>query len=141
YPKDWVQTDCATRYKYHFRRSPLSMRMQGTTLDLSFTGYYQIIGATRACLNGVVLSPWSPSCRCGFDEPERKVQVGFTSQFRLAPNYFLETKVTRHEPKPLDKCEVCFWGQDATKTVIDGLKAELDLSKKAIEDSFGNYNL
>ncbi len=141
YPKDWVQTDCATRYKYHFRRSPLNMKMQGTTLDLSFTGYYQIIGATRACLNGVVLSPWSPSCRCGFEEPERKVQVGFTSQFRLATNYFLQTRVTRHEPKPLDKCEVCFWGQDATKAVIDGLKAELDLSKKAIEDSFGNYNL
>src|SRR6476661_1550425 len=43
YPNDWVQSDCATRYKYHFRRSPLKMNMSGTTLNLSFMGYYQII--------------------------------------------------------------------------------------------------
>ena len=28
YPDGWVQSDCATRYKYHFRRSPLKMSMQ-----------------------------------------------------------------------------------------------------------------
>ncbi|MGZ3939365.1 MAG: hypothetical protein ACXVLT_11975, partial [Flavisolibacter sp.] len=29
YPDGWVQSDCATRYKYHFRRSPLTMSMNG----------------------------------------------------------------------------------------------------------------
>src|SRR3982751_3133055 len=52
YPDDWVQSDCATRYKYHFRRSPLKMSMNGTTLNLSFTGYYQITGASRVCVSG-----------------------------------------------------------------------------------------
>lgn len=115
--------------------------MSGTTLDLGFTGYYQIIGATRACAGNTVFSPWTPACRCGFDEPERRVNIGFRSQFNLLPNHILKTKVTRTEPQPLDKCAVCFWGQDVTNSVMEGLKAELDLSKKAMEDSFGTYNL
>lgn len=141
YPNDWVQADCATRYKYRFRRSPLNMSMKGTTLNLGFTGYYQIIGSTRACVNGAVLSPWTPACRCGFDEPERRVNVGFTSTFKLLPNHVLSTRIVRHEPQAMDKCSVCFWGQDVTTSVMNGLKAELDLSKKAMEDSFGALNL
>ena len=141
YPYEWVQADCATRYKYHFRRSPLKMNMNGTTLFLGFTGYYQIIGSTRICVNGTVLSPWTPACRCGFDEPERRVNIGFTSTFSLLPNHVLRTKIIRNEPQALDKCEVCFWGQDVTASVMNGMKAELDLSKKAMEDSFGVLNL
>ena len=141
YPNDWVVSDCATRYKYHFRRSPLKMTMTGTNLSLSFTGYYQIIGSTRACVNGAVLSPWTPACRCGFEESERRVNVGFNSIFRLLPNYILNTRIIRSEPQPLDKCSVCFWGQDVTSSVMKGLKEELDASKKAMEDSFGVFNL
>ncbi len=141
YPDSWVQADCATRYKYRFRRSPLKMSMNGTTLNLGFMGYYQIIGSTRACVNGTVLSPWSPACRCGFSEPERRVNIGFTSTFKLLPNHLLTTRIVRNEPQPLDKCSVCFWGQDVTNSVMNGLKAELDLSKKAMEDSFGTLNL
>ncbi len=141
YPEGWVQADCGTRYKYHFRRSPLQLRMQGTSMDLSFTGFYKIAGATRLCSGSTILSPWTPSCTCGFDEPERKVTIGFTSSFFLRPDYVLQTKITRKETVAHDKCEVCFWGQDVTTTVLDGLKKELDLSRKAMEDSFGAYPL
>lgn len=137
YPKDWVQADCATRYKYQFRRSPLQWAASGTSFTMSFTGFYKIIGSTRACVGGTVLSPWTPDCKCGFDEGERRVQVGFTGSFILLPNHTLQLRISRTEPKPLDKCEVCFWGQDITKTVMEGLKEELDLSLKAVADSFG----
>ena len=141
YPTDWIQSDCATRYKYRFRRSPLKLAANGNKIDISFTGLYQIIGSTRVCVGGAVISPWTPGCGCGFKEGERKVTVGFTSTLKLQPNYILNTKIIRHEPKALDKCEVCFWGQDITTTVISGLKKELDLSKKAMEDSFSAINL
>lgn len=141
YPNDWVQADCATRYKYRFRRSPLRMSMKGLVMNLGFTGYYQLIGSTRWCSGSTVLSPWTPGCKCGFDEGERKVDVGFVSNFSLSPDYRLQTRITRTEPVAKDKCEVCFWGQDITKEVLSGLKTELDASRKAMQDSFGNMNL
>lgn len=141
YPDGWVQADCATRYKYHFRRSPLRMSASGTTLNLGFTGFYKITGSTRACVSGAVLSPWTPDCNCGFSEGERKVNIGFSTSFTLRPDYILNTKIVRAEPQAVDKCTVCFWGQDITSVVMNGLKAELDLSKTAMEKSFGNINL
>lgn len=141
YPADWIQADCATRYKYYFKRSPLKLAASGASFHLSFTGYYKIIGSTRVCVNGAILSPWTPPCQCGFGEGERKVNIGFSSTFKLHPHYLLQTKITRTEPVSQNKCTVCFWGQDITATVIDGLKKELDLTKKAMEDSFGTVNL
>jgi hypothetical protein len=141
WPDGWVNADCATRYKYHFRRSPLRLSGNGNTFNLGFTGFYKIIGSTRVCAGSTVLSPWTPPCKCGFDEGERRVNIGFASTFELKQNHQLKLKISRSEPQPLDKCTVCFWGQDITNEVINGLKAELDLSKKAIEDSFGTVNL
>lgn len=141
YPGRWMEPDCATRYQYRFRRSPLRFQAAGTLLQLAFTGLYQVIGSTRACVGGRVLSPWTPACRCGFDEGPRRVDIGFTASFALHPNLILATRIVREEPRPLNKCTVCFWGQDITDVVMKGMKAELDLSKKAMEDSFGTINL
>lgn len=140
YPNDWIQLDCATRYKYHFRRSPLQMKTSGTAMNLSFTGFYQIVGSSRACVSGTTLSPWTPPCSCGFKEGERKVSVSFNSAFSFLPTHQMQVKIVRSEPKPLDKCTVCFWGQDITNVVMNGLKEELDAAKKAIEDSFRIVN-
>jgi hypothetical protein len=74
YPDEWVQEGCDMRYKYSFRRSPLSISGSGNTLSLDFMGYYKIVGSTRLCVKGTVMSPWTPACRCGFSEPERRLQ-------------------------------------------------------------------
>jgi hypothetical protein len=141
YPNGWVQADCATRYKYRFRRSPLRISATGTTFNLGFTGYYRITGATRACLSGTSLTPWTPDCNCGFEEGERRVNIGFSSTFTLLPNHILNARIIRTEPQALDKCTVCFWGQDITSVIMDGLKKELDVSKKTMEASFGNIDI
>ena len=132
YPDDWIYEGCATRYKYTFRRSPLQVKVSGTTLNLGFTGYYQIIGSTRVCVNGTAISPWTPPCKCGFSEGERKVNVAFSNSFVVQPDYKVRLFVKRLEPQPLNKCEVCFWGQDITTQVMNGLKEELDAAKKDI---------
>lgn len=141
YPDDWVQEGCDVRYKYSFRRSPLKITGTGNTLSLGFTGYYRIVGSTRLCVNGTVVSPWTPACRCGFSEPERRVNVSFTSAVAVQPDYKLRVYVQRNEPRPLDKCEVCFWGQDITKQVLKGLTTELDAAKKDLEKSYGTVDL
>lgn len=141
YPEHWIELDCSTRYKYTFRRSPFQFTTRGNGLDLAFIGYYKIIGSSRVCVNGAVISPWSPPCRCGFDEGERRVQVSFSTAFNLQRDFTLKTTFTRNEPRPLNKCEVCFWGRDVTNSVLSGLKTDLDASRKALEDSFGTVNL
>jgi hypothetical protein len=137
WPAGWVQPDCGTRYKYHLRRSPLRFSATGTSFNLAFTGFYRIIGSSRACVRGTVVSPWTPECSCGVSESERRVVIGFGASFTLLPDMRLITTIVHPEPQALDKCTVCFWGQDVTKTVIDGVRAKLDASKKEMQDSFG----
>jgi len=45
------------------------------------------------------------------------------------------------DPKPIDKCTVCFWGQDVTTAVMKGLKEQLDEAKTDMERNFGTYDL
>jgi hypothetical protein len=141
YPDGWVQEGCDMRYKYIFRRGPLQMKASGTTMNLGFTGYYKIIGSSRVCVMGAAVSPWTPPCRCGFDEGERKVNVSFTNSLAILPDYKVRLTIRRNEPQALDKCEVCFWGQDITKQVINGLKAELDASKAEMDKNYGLVDL
>lgn len=141
YPDEWIQDGCDTRYKYVFRRSPLQFSGAGNSLTIGFTGYYKIVGATRLCASGTILSPWTPACKCGFSEPERRVNVSFTSSVMVLPDFRVSMSVKRNEPQPLDKCEVCFWGQDITKQVMKGLTAELDVSKADMEKTYGSVNL
>lgn len=141
WPDDWINIDCANRYKYQFRRSKLQFTSGGNGLNIGFTGYYKIIGSTRVCVGGAVLTPWTPPCRCGFDEGERRVNVGFASSMKVMTDYSINLSIQRQEPVPLDKCMVCFFGADITNNVMKGLKDELDIAKKEIEDSFGIVNI
>ncbi|MDP4264091.1 MAG: DUF4403 family protein [Bacteroidota bacterium] len=141
YPDGWVQSACDTRYKYSFRRGPLQMKATGTSLNLGFTGYYKVIGSTRVCVSGTAISPWTPPCKCGFDEPERRVNVSFTNSIIVRPDYKIKLNIRRNEPQPLDKCEVCFWGQDITNQVMKGLKENLDEAKAELDKNFGTVDL
>jgi Domain of unknown function (DUF4403) len=141
YPDGWVQEGCDMRYKYSFRRSPLQMKASGTSMNLAFTGYYKIIGSSRVCVMGAAVSPWTPPCRCGFSEPERRVNVSFNNSMAFQPDYKVNLTIRRNEPQPLDKCEVCFWGQDITKQVMKGLTEELDAAKMAMDKNFGTVDL
>lgn len=141
WPNDWVTIDCANRYKYQFRRGPLQFSSTGSSMNLGFTGYYKIIGSTRVCLGNTVVTPWTPPCRCGFDEGERSVNVNFVNTVKILPDHKINLTINRQEPVPLNKCNVCVFDVDITNQVMKGLKDELDLSKKAIEDSFGVVDL
>jgi hypothetical protein len=111
------------------------------SMSLGFTGYYKIIGSTRVCVAGAAVTPWTAPCKCGFDEPERRVNVSFTNSLSILPDYKLKLAIQRNEPQALDKCEVCFWGQDITKEVLSGLKTELDTAKAALERNYGVVDL
>jgi hypothetical protein len=92
-------------------------------------------------VNGAALSPWTPACRCGYDEGDRKVNVSFQNSLLITPDLKARLVIKRLEPQPIDKCTVCFWGQDITTEVMNGLKEQLDEAKTEMEKSFGSYDL
>jgi hypothetical protein len=141
YPDGWVQQGCGLRYRYRFWRGPLRLRARGQTLDLGFTGQYQIEGSTRACVKGVVISPWTPPCRCGFSEGPRKVEVRFLNSLSVLPQYQLQLSIQPEAPKPTDPCKVCLWEQDITREVMKGMMDELLVAKQQLEKEYGRIDL
>ncbi|MFN7686574.1 MAG: DUF4403 family protein [Sphingobacteriales bacterium] len=145
YPRDFVVENCDTRYMYRFRRGPLQFSTQGNQLQFGFTGFYIIAGGQRICSgtgsDRVSVTPWSPTCTCGLSEGERRVNVNFTAGMQITPSYHIVPTIKTNEPKPLDKCTVCFWGQDITQTIMDRLKAQLEDSRKSMQDTIMNMDL
>lgn len=140
YPDGWKQEECEVRYKYSFRRGPLQIKAQGNQFQLGFKGYFKIIGAVRACINGKPITGWAPSCRCGFEEGEIPVQVLFTGKLSLLQNYQLKLDLQVQDPLPQGKCEVCFWKLDITSKVMKGIKQELLLAKKEVDQKYAVIN-
>lgn len=145
WPYDYVVDNCESRYMYRFRRSPLRISANNDQINMGFTGYYIVAGSQRLCTgtgsNQTALTPWSPPCTCGLKEGERKVNVAFTAKIGLKNDYSIQTSINRLEPVPIDKCTVCFWGQDITQTIMGHLKAQLDDARKSMEDTIRLMNL
>ena len=137
YPEKWVQEGCDLRYKYVFKRSPLTISAQKNNIKVSFIGNYFIIGETRLCVSGKAISPWSPSCSCGLNEKPRQATIEFNMNFKVLNDYKIITSISVAEPKALNNCEVCFFGKDVTKQVMAGLKQRLLTAKKEMESSYG----
>ncbi|MBM3432042.1 MAG: DUF4403 family protein [Bacteroidetes bacterium] len=141
YPEGWVQKGCDLRYKYKFWRGPLRLKASGQTLDLAFSGNYQVEGSTRVCLRKVVISPWSPSCRCGYSEGPRKVEMRFFNTLTVLPTYQLQLKIQPEAPQPINSCKVCLWEQDITRDVMNGIWEEQLATKKDLEQQYGVIDL
>lgn len=141
YPDGWAQPQCDLRYRYRLRRGPLRLRASGQSLDLRFTGSYQIEGSTRVCVKGVVISPWTPPCRCGFREGERKVEMAFLNSLSIQPKYQLKLSIQPQRPSPSDACKVCLWEQNITEQVMDGMWTELVQARQSMEKQYGSIDL
>ena len=130
WPNDFEVNNCDTRYMYRFKRGPLTIAAHANTVNFNFTGSYIIAGSQRLCTgsgsNRVPITPWTPTCTCGLNEGERRVNIGFKALINLENNYDVSAGLERMEPQQLDKCTVCFWGQDITPTVIAQLKMQLN---------------
>jgi hypothetical protein len=67
--------------------------------------------------------------------------VSFENSIFISSDLKAKLSIKRLEPKAIDKCNVCFWGQDVTADVMNGLKEELDEAKADMEKNFGLYDL
>lgn len=141
YPNQWEYDGCDTRYMYQFKRDKLRISAKSNVLRLAFSGFYKVKGSQRVCVANAAVSPWAPDCSCGYKEEPRRVEVGFKAVIGLHNDYSISPLIERLEPLPIDKCEVCFFKKDITKTVMDQLKLELDSAKMSMVDTLAKMNL
>jgi hypothetical protein len=142
WPADYYQPTCDTRYMYRLRRGPLRIVAAGNTMQMKFTGYYQIKASQRLCTGGAGYTPWTPPCGCGAGaEGLRRVDMGFTANVALRPDYTLQARVNRFPTVPLDQCTVCFWGQNITSEVISAINAQMDTAGTTLQDTLVRLNL
>lgn len=141
WPNEWLYDGCATRYMYHFRRGPLQLSFSGRKAEMDFTCYYQVKGAQRGCLAGVGITPWSPPCSCGINEPERRMQLGFSADFYVRNDYTAGANISIKEPKTPDPCEVCFFKSDITSLIVKNVKPQLDTARVYAMKQMGAVSL
>lgn len=145
WPNEYIVNNCDTKYMYRFKRGPLRVSSRENMVYFNFTGSYIIAGAQRICTGSgsdrTAISPWSPVCTCGLNEAEPRVDIGYKASLQIKQNYDVAMRMQALDPKPLDKCTVCFWGQDITPVVMAQLKDELKTAGKEIEDSINSVNL
>jgi hypothetical protein len=141
WPVDWVTEGCDTRYRYAFKRGPMTIQAQGNTVQLGFTGTYAVQGSQRACISGTGVTPWTPPCSCGLGEELRRVNIGFKASLAMRPNYMLIAAIEKLDPVAVDKCEVCFWKQDITQKVLDAVKLQLEDTRRYLQDSLNKTSL
>lgn len=141
WPNEWVYDGCNTRYMYHFRRGPLQLSFSGRRAEMDFTCFYQVKGAQRGCLAGVGVTPWSPPCSCGMNEPERRIQLGFSADFYVRNDYTVGANVSVKEPKTPDPCEVCFFKSDITSMIVKNVKPQLDTARVYAMKQMGAVSL
>ena len=145
WPHEFIVDNCDTKYMYRFKRGPLRIAANGNTISFNFTGSYIIAGSQRVCTgtgsDRVAITPWSPTCTCGLNEAEPRVDIGYKASLQLKPDYNIAARLQPFEPKPLDKCTVCFWKHDITPVVMKQLKEQLKDAGKEIEDSLNGINL
>jgi hypothetical protein len=127
-------------FSYKFARNPVLFEGKGDYL------YYEVDGKYALNLN------YCPECTslfdskgtcviprvyasCGVGEPMRRVSVGYTTKFKISPDFKFKTTTELRKFETIDPCEITVFSYDATgqlrKEVLAVLKdLEKDIDKK-----------
>ena len=129
------------RYSYQFLRSPFNIYGNKDVVNVSFDGKYKIKGSFCAkCFSETCLLP-TPTFSCGFGEPLRKIEIGYSSKIKLLPNYHLSSLTTLTKANAVDKCKISFANIDITDRLMKEIKSQLEIIGKDIDKEMAAYDL
>ena len=129
------------RYTYQFLRSPFAMYGSKDALRFSFAAKYKIKTSYCAkCVSDVCLLP-TPNFSCGFTEPMRRLDVGYSSKIKLLSNYRLSSQTTLEKFDALDKCNISFMNIDVTDKLMKVMREELTKAGKSVDSQLSTYDL
>src|ERR1700761_5148299 len=137
----YLQPACDFRYKYRFVRSGFSIRCINNFIQVRMLCSYQVAGGRSLCAGGKPVSPWL-SGYCGFDnEPMRKVDLAFATQFSISPDYVIKTVSGVEQVKALDKCVMSAFSIDMTQMIMDSIRSSINTTCKLIDASATGLNV
>ena len=122
---NFIQPSCDFKYKYRFERGKLKLTCANNSIGISFSGAYQVAGASNLCTAGIPVTPWV-SGSCGFvPEPMRKVNIALRTVLQFGSSYQVKTKTTITRLQATDHCEVSVFSNDITQLVVDSIRSSL----------------
>ncbi len=137
----YLQPSCDFRYRYRFVRSPFTVRCTNNRISVGMQCSYQVAGGHSLCAGGRPVSPWI-SGYCGFDnEPMRRVDLSFTTQFFVQPDYHLQTSSGVEQVKALDKCTMSIFSMDMTQQIMDSIRSSINGLCKQLDASAAGLNV
>jgi hypothetical protein len=137
----YLQPACDFRYKYRFVRSGFNIRCINNFVQVRMLCSYQVAGGRSICAGGKPVSPWI-SGYCGFDnEPMRKVDLAFATQFSISPDYVIKTVSGVEQVKALDKCMMSAFSIDMTQMIMDSIRSSINATCKLIDASATGLNV
>jgi hypothetical protein len=102
------------RYAYNFNRMPFQFAGSGDKLNISFRGSYQMtMSYCAVCAFGRCVVP-RITASCGINEPLRRLDIGYSTSFRLKPDYVLESSTALTKLEAIDPCNITFLQLDIT---------------------------
>jgi hypothetical protein len=137
----YLQPTCDFRYKYRFVRHGFNIRCINNFISVRMQCDYQVAGGRSLCTGGKPVSPWI-SGYCGFDpEPLRKVDLAFSTQFSLSPDYKIHTLSGVEQVKALDRCTMSVFSVDMTQLIMDSIRSSINAFCRIIDGSANGLNV
>ncbi len=137
----YVQEGCDFRYKYKFVRSGFQFQVVDNRILITMNGAYQIAGSKSVCAFDKQIAPWVNGS-CGFSpEPMRKVQIVIGTQLYLSPQYSIRAVTKVEKIQAIDRCLVTALNMDLTNTIIDSIRAAVNLFGKELDASVAALDL
>jgi Domain of unknown function (DUF4403) len=137
----YLQPSCDFRYRFRFVRSPFAVRCTNNHIYVGMQCSYQVAGGHSLCAGGKPVSPWI-SGYCGFDnEPMRRVDLSFTTQFFVQPDYHLQTSSGVDQVRALDKCTMSIFSMDMTQQIMDSIRSSINALCKQVDAAAAGLNV
>lgn len=138
---NYLQPSCDFRYKYRFVRSGFILHCTNNRVSIAMQGNYQVAGGKCLCAMSKPVSPWVMGY-CGFDrEPMRRVDIAFSSQIGVQPDYHIRTSSVVDQVKALDPCNMSIFSVDMTQEIMDSIRSSILYFCRGFDASAGKTDV
>lgn len=133
-------------YYYKFIRNPIHFEGKGDHLYYEVDGRYSLnLNYCPECTslfdnNGTCVIP-RVYVSCGVGEPMRRVSVGYTTKFKISPDFKFKTITELRKFETIDPCEISVFNYDATNQLRKEVLVVLKDLEKDIDDQMYSIDI